>query len=201
MEQLPTLSNIRSCINPFLLLRDSCLQSLAKVFTPVELFNVLSHYNHKQKYISLVFNVRDQHKCTVWGVERKTYTIETIAWKEQCAKYIQTPFSLSMTQKLPDDCWWWSPPVCKITSVQIQLRRDELRGWSREFWGADSIMKSKQHMRQVKVNAGHVTKCGNVQGLWILFQATKSNFVFSKRAKLMILFGFNINYILSCYLI
>uniref|UniRef100_A0AAR2IYW9 Transposase n=2 Tax=Pygocentrus nattereri TaxID=42514 RepID=A0AAR2IYW9_PYGNA len=47
-----------------------------------------------------------------------------------------------MTQK--------GPPVCNLISVQIQLLRDGLRCWLREYWGANSIMKSKEHTRQVR---------------------------------------------------
>lgn len=37
------------------------IQWLAKAFIPHELFHILSHHNHKHKYISLELNVKDQH--------------------------------------------------------------------------------------------------------------------------------------------
>ena len=47
------------------------LQWLAKIFIPLELFHILSRYNHKRKCILLGFYVIDQHKvvhnCEVEG--------------------------------------------------------------------------------------------------------------------------------------
>lgn len=48
----------------------------AKVFIPLELFHILSRYDHKHKYILLEFYVKDQHKLTYnCEVERKLYMI------------------------------------------------------------------------------------------------------------------------------
>ncbi|XP_062847483.1 uncharacterized protein LOC134309924 [Trichomycterus rosablanca] len=53
-----------------------------------------------------------------------------------------------------------SPPVCNLISVQIQLLRDGLRGWLREYWGVNSIMKSKEHTRQVRNKVVEKFKAG-----------------------------------------
>lgn len=47
----------------------------------------------------------------------------------------------------------YSPLVCNLISVQIQQLCDNLRGLLREYWGADSIMKSKEHLRKVRDKA------------------------------------------------
>ena len=50
------------------------VQWLAKVFTPLELFHILSHFDHKCKCILLGFYVIDQHKVVHnCEVERKWY--------------------------------------------------------------------------------------------------------------------------------
>ena len=53
------------------LLINNCVQWLEKVFIPLELFHILSRYNHKHKCISLGFHVIDQHNvahdCEVEG--------------------------------------------------------------------------------------------------------------------------------------
>ena len=46
-------------------------QWVAKVFIPLELFHILSNYNHKHKYILLEFNVNNRHKVETNCEKRK----------------------------------------------------------------------------------------------------------------------------------
>ena len=58
------------------------LQWLAKVFMPLELFHILSRYNHKRKCILLGFYVIDQHEVAHnCEVEGKLYMVFKFYYK------------------------------------------------------------------------------------------------------------------------
>ena len=50
--------------------------------------------------------------------------------------------------------------MCNIISVQIQLFCDGLRGLLREYWGANNIIKSKEHNRQFRDKVVEKFKAG-----------------------------------------
>lgn len=88
--------------------------------------------------------------------------------KSAVCKSIQPPFL--WLQPIAFKVAWWllsvdlitkySPPVCNLLSVQIQLFCDDLRGLLRGYRGANSILTTKDRTRQVRDKVVEKFKAG-----------------------------------------